>query len=552
MATKLGRKELPNGHTQHDFKYMGRPAKTQDDFGTDVGLADCNCVNQFGEANNSKYYHAGVVQSLKTNAFFAYYEWGRNFSGKSWNGGFAGQDFQFVVCSTEAEARKEFSSQLQSKNTKRLVQQNIGGKMIWTAKAGADGYFVQSLATRERGLPDAYTIKDSTGVAVAAPATTATPTIKVAAVSAPVKTYHPQVVKLAQDLVGGVTAYTRSLTQATGIVPSMDAIVEVRDTMIPLALGRIKAVGTDVTRQIADPSLRDISRAVFSMVPRYIPRTGITDEMAILSSNNILSLEQDLDTFEASLKAESFDTKTTVATVDPAAKLNAELTWLDPNTAEGQAVIAALLAQTNNRHGYLNNQLKVKNVFRVTRPDRDAQFMANVNRVAGLRKGNITLRANLQPTRHDLAGAEANLYREANVILTQHGTRSVNIHPIMSTHFRMPKQLTGVPIAGANFGHGTYTATDYKKAVGYTSHSGAAWSAGGGGIQSRGAFMFMCDTLMGDAYRAPSTGSWDSPPNGKDSVFGVGGDRGHGLQNDEHVVFNPHYNRIRYLIEFTF
>ena len=57
---------------------------------------------------------------------------------------------------------------------------------------------------------------------------------------------------------------------------------------------------------------------------------------------------------------------------------------------------------------------------------------------------------------------------------------------------------------------------------------------------------------MGDAYRAPSTGSWDNPPNGKDSVFGVGGDRGHALQNDEHVVFNPHYNRIRYLVEFGF
>ena len=48
----------------------------------------------------------------------------------------------------------------------------------------------------------------------------------------------------------------------------------------------------------------------------------------------------------------------------------------------------------------------------------------------------------------------------------------------------------------------------------------------------------------------PSTGSWNQPPNGKDSVFGVGGDRGHALQNDEHVIFNPDYQRIRYVVEF--
>jgi len=58
--------------------------------------------------------------------------------------------------------------------------------------------------------------------------------------------------------------------------------------------------------------------------------------------------------------------------------------------------------------------------------------------------------------------------------------------------------------------------------------------------------------IMGDAYLAPSTGSWTNPPNGKDSVYGRGGDRGHRLENDEFVVFNPMYTRIRYLIEFGF
>jgi hypothetical protein len=288
------------------------------------------------------------------------------------------------------------------------------------------------------------------------------------------------------------------------------------------------------------------------MVPRYIPRTGISDEQAILSGDNILALQQDLDTFEASLKAADFSVETSTVEVDAGQMLNADLTWLDPN-GEGKAIIAMFLAQTANKHSYLSSPMKVQNLFRVSRPDRDSQFMASVKRVASLRKGQFTLRATLQPAvRIDLTPEEKELYGMANVILTQHGTRSVNVHPIMSTHFRLPKSLPGTQICGANFGHGTYTATDRNKAVGYTSYERSAWGNGGGGIQGRGAFMFMTETLMGDAYLAPSTGSWNTPPNGKDSVYGRGGDRGHRLENDEYVVFEPHYNRIRYLVEFMY
>lgn len=554
MATKLGRKEMPAGHVAGDFKYMGRPARDQGDFGRDVGIADCACVNQFGEANNSKYYHGGVVQSSKTSGWFVYLEWGRIFSGKSWNGGFAGQDFQFVECSGEADARDFFNKQMTSKNTKRLERKQIGSATVWAAKAGEDGYIIQRLATRERGLPDAYGIKDNTGVVQQAPAATATPAPKARA-AASTKTFHPQVVSLASALVGGVKSYTRALSAASGIVPTMDAIREVRDQYIPLALMRIKAVGDDIGRQVADAALRDVSRMVYSMVPRYIPRTGLSEEDAILSGKNVLALQQDLDAFEASLMNEDFTVAPVgqTSTVDPDSLMNAHLTWLDPRSTEGAAIIAVLLRQTNNRHGYLSGPMKVLNLFKVERPDRDTKFMANVRSVATRRGGQFSVKANLQPAaRPDLTTEEARLYREANVILTQHGTRSVNITPIMQTHFRLPKSLSGVPIAGANFGHGTYSAVDYRKAVGYSSYERSAWGAGGGAIAGRGAFMFLLDTLMGNAYVAPSTGSWVQPPNGCDSVFGRGGDRGHRLENDEHVVFDPHYNRIRYLVEFTF
>jgi hypothetical protein len=554
MATKLSRKQLPAGTTPSDFTYKGVPARDQGDFGSSVGIADLVCVNQFGEANNSKYYHGGVVQA-KTGNWFVYLEWGRIVSVQSWNGStFAGGDFQFVQCDSEADARAFFQKQCTSKNTKRLTQRVIGGKTIWTALDGEDGYLVQRLATRTRGLPDACSIKDDTGIVKAtAPVTASVPDKKTAKKKTTAKVAHqPAVMKLAADLVGGVQNYTRALSAAAGVTPTMDAITEVRDELVPLALQRIQAVGNDIQMQVRDADLIGLSKLVSALVPREIPRTGISAEEAILSAGNIMRLQQDLDAFEAALKSESFDVTESSSETDPCTLLNAGVVWLDPKSPEWQKIVRCLLQQTNNRHGYLSGTMRVMNLFKIERPDRDAKFMAAASAVAGKRQGRFSVKANLQPVRSDLTPSEAEVYGMANVIFTQHGTRSVNIHPIMSTHFRLPKQLSGVPLAGANFGHGTYSAVDYRKAVGYTSYERSAWGGGNGAIRGRGAFMFLLDTIMGEAYLAPSTGSWTQPPNGCDSVFGRGGDRGHRLENDEHVVFDPNRNRIRYLVEFTF
>lgn len=555
MATKLDRKTLPAGTNASDFKYMGRPASDQGDFGSDVGIADCSCVNQFGseegDKNNNKYYHGGVVQAK--GRFYCYLEWGRVKAGKSWNGSFTGGDFQFVECSSEADARAFFASQMADKNTKRLSQKSIGGRMIWAAKEGKDGYLVQRLATRERGLPDAYTIKDSTGVAPALKVgSTLAPNVTVTGISAaPAKTHHPAVLSLARSLVGGTKDYARAASAATGITPTMAAINDVRDNLIPTALGILQKTGPDVAVQVKNRDLIDVSKLVATIVPRPIPHGG--DPMAILlTSGNILSIQQDLDAFEGALRGEDFSVKTVSSPQsDPDSLLNANVRYIDQTSDEGRWLVKTYLSMTNNRHGYLSSPPKILNVFAIDRPDRDAQFLASVRRVAAARKGVFSLKAGLQPAVRTDLGTMADLYREANVIFTQHGTRSVNIAPIMQSHLKMPRSLVNVPIQGANFGHGLYVATDRNKAAGYASLSNSAWSGGGGGVAGRGAFMFLCDAIMGDAYRAPSTGSWISPPNGKDSVYGVGGDRGHSLANDEHVLFDPSYVRIRYLVEFT-
>jgi len=580
---KLGRREMPSGHNPSDFTYKGRPAKDQGDFGTDVGIADACCVNQFGEANNSKHYHGGVVQA-SDGSWWCYFEWGRVKPGKSWEGvSWTGnsQDFQFYQCSGEAEARSEFSKQMAKKNTKRLERKTISGVTVWAGKAGKDGYLVQSLATREKGLPDALTIKDDEGLSAAAPTPKKAKTRKA---KTPTQTFQPQVLKLAQDLVGGVKTYTRALSKASGVTPTLSAINQVRDQLIPAALKRIKVVGADVHSQARDKDLQDISRMTYSLVPRVIPRKGFTDVEAILSSANMLALQQDLDAFESALRNEDFSVETQqTTTTDPNTLLNAQLRWIDPRSDEGRWLAKAFLGMSNNRHGYMGRgNARILNMFAVDRPDRDAKFSAAVAKVAGLRQGRFGLRANLQPKRIDLDGQNSDAYAQAQVIMAIHGTRSVNIAPIMGTNFRLPRSLPGAQITGANFGHGIYFATDWRKSYGYTGHGNAYW-ASGGQIRGRGFFMFLNDMILGHAYRAPSTGSWGSPPKScakchkpasggrytnwggsgnnycrcggpqiaSDSVFGVANDSGHRLQNDEHIIFDPNYQRIRYLIEGT-
>jgi hypothetical protein len=109
----------------------------------------------------------------------------------------------------------------------------------------------------------------------------------------------------------------------------------------------------------------------------------------------------------------------------------------------------------------------------------------------------------------------------------------------------MPKSLKGVHITGSAFGQGVYFATDWRKSHGYT---GDGYYGGGGSIKKRGFFMFLCDLTLGKPYMAKST-MWNTTetPKGYDSVFAEQGRTS--VANDEHVIFNPNQQYIRYIIE---
>ena len=348
----------------------------------------------------------------------------------------------------------------------------------------------------------------------------------------------------------------------------MDAITQVRDELLPLAGYRIAAIAKAnpirsretqqkwerrlLDLQIADDKLIDISKLVAALVPRVIPLGGSARDRAvatILSSDNVLRLQSDLDAFAGALANEDFSvTETKETEVDPDKLLNANLTWIDPESTKGKWLSAAYRAMSNNRHDYIKGKLNIKNIFEVQRPDRDAKFIEAVERVATRNdKKRINDRARLQPLRRTDLVDIIEYADAANVFLGIHGTRAVNIHPILAGNLRLPNSLPGAQITGAAFGHGIYFATDWRKSYGYTGHGNSCW-AHGGGIKGRGFFMFLADVVMGDPFMAKSTGSWSAPPKGKDSVAAF--DKYvSSLANDEHIIFDPNYQRIRYVIE---
>ena len=560
-AKKLARKEFPSGKTPESFSYQGRPAKDQGDFSAEVGLADMKCVNQFGK-NSNKYYHAGVLQA-KDSTWWVYLEWGRSKAGRSWEGtSFSGQDYQFIQCASESEARGFFEKQCHSKNTRRLEQKDG----IWVGKSGKDGYVVQKLATRDSGLPDAYTIKDASGV----PEPKKAPAKKTASKpkAKPSLSYHPEEVRLVQSLVGGVQSYVRrAVKESGGVTPTMEAISEVRDTLIPKAMEHIARVSKGTPKKkgedqdsydmrlalacTADLHLQQLSNYVASLVPRPDPGRGADAQTralaTVLSSGNILSLQNDLDAYVSALSNEDFNVEETeVSEVDVDQRMNAKVRWIDPKSAKGQWLADTYSKMSNNRHSHLRGRLTILNLFEIERPDRDSTFRSSVQKVAAARKGNFQHFARLQPAQRSDLSDISDLAAQANVFLGIHGTRAVNVAPILQTNLRLPRTLPGAQITGAAFGHGIYWATDWRKSHGYTGHGNSYWATGGT-ISGRGFFMFLSDVIMGQAYMTRSTGSWSRPPDGCDSVAAFA--EFSSVANDEHIIFDENYHRIRYMVE---
>jgi hypothetical protein len=530
MAKKLEKDTFPTGHSANDFSCTG-PAATKDGKFEGTMICDCGCFTQDGKDSN-KYYHAAVVQSKKTQKWYAYFEWARTGATKP--------SFQFVDCSSQDEAQNEYIAQLMSKNAKRGIWVNhpsLG--QILQAKPGKDCYLVRPQATRSTGLPDAKTIAQNEGA-------------KKIVVSGgpPAKKVDTDVVtvKLMQDLNVGTVAYTKS-SMADSALPTQVAIDECKNILTE-AQKRVKSIGNSLDDQVHDRELVQLTSLMYGRIPKKKERNA-GPETWILSQDNIATWLQDLDAFESAL----YVTNLAAPQADPFGGMKIKMRHLNRAEPMGEFIHSWFPKASRRRHGF--SGLNILNAWSVER-DGDVARLTNKQKEIAAKSFRVTEKPLHQPesfgmSRSDLSRDEQKLFVMSNTFLGIHGTRSVNVPGLLRTSWRLPNTLVGVTITAWMFGPGIYLADDWGKSVGYTSYSGARYASGAGGVSGRGAFMFIADVALGSSYVSPGANGFTKAPDGHHSVCGKAGHtRGWGgaLQNNEFIVYDVAQCRARYLIEF--
>lgn len=537
MAIKLPQGEYPAGHGPNDFECFGPPALEDGVFETSK-IADLGSFSQ-DDKDSNKYYHSAIVKSRIDGVYSNYREWGRTGASKP--------SFQFIVCSGEAEAQKEHAAVCHEKNDKRGVWTTVAGLRTLTAKPKKDVYLVRQLTTRSTGLPDAKTIK------YIDPNTPKKPDPKAASgpagVVKPSKKVDTHTSRLLQDLIGGTIKYTRS-AMADNSLPTLAAIDQAR-TILTEAQKRVGVVGDDLDDQIGDKELRVYSSELYRRIPK-IKAVGTPDSVWILSGNNILSWQQDLDAFESALSGQA-QVETDSGT-DPFLGLPLHMEWIDPKSDLGKFLTFWWPKATANRHNVGN--MKIKNLWKVDRHGDDEKFTKTQDKIfSEIGGAKISERPLFQPSeRHDVDPKRREVFSGSNTALLFHGTRSVNVKGILEKSLLLPKQLVGVKINGAMFGPGLYWADDWKKSAGYTSLRGSIWSSGSGSVAGRAAFMFAADVTVGEPHVAPGPHGYTAPPKGTHCIFGMGRNHGKkqysGVENNEWIVFQNTQSRLKYLAEF--
>jgi hypothetical protein len=535
---KLDRKVFPSGHSPDDFECFG-PSAVDDGSFTGTKIADMGCFMQ-EQVDSNKYYHAAVVKSKKTGDWFVYIEYGRV--------GVDNPQYQFIQCSSEQEAEREYVKILESKNVKRGVwetHKTLGKRLIPKVDGKGkpkDLYLVRPQATRSTGLPDAKTITSDDGLDKKKVKANGTAKGRKGAKKKAQKDWaDKESMSLMRDLNMGTISYTKS-TMADSAIPTQKAIDEGRAICLE-ALKRVKKVGDKVDAQVADRELKQLTRDMYSRIPKKKHRRD-TEVTWILSQDNIQQWQSDLDAFESALYTADLGD---IEAENPFSGMGIKLEFLSPRSELGKYIRDWCPSATKNVHGWLG-KMKVHNVWSVERKNEISRLKRAQEKIAGQR-WKCRERPLHQPKRIDLTREEAKLYSRSGTHLMFHGSRSVNVSGILREGFRLPRQLVGVQITGAMFGPGHYTADDWKKSAGYCSLRGSIWAGGSGNVRGRHAFMLICDVALGNMHVANGCYGYTKAPSGHHSVFGKAG--ASGVMNNEFITYDTTQTKIRYLVEFS-
>lgn len=546
---KFDKNTYPDGHSQHDFEAFG-PVATEDTKFSGCRLADLGCFKQDEGIDSNKYYHLAVVKSTKTGVWYAYFEWGRTRP----DGRPDKPSFQFTQCSSEQDAVAVCEKQFHGKNTKRGIWEKVGSKERYIPKPKKDGstedlYVVRATATRMVGLPCAENIanNDAKGVKVAEVV------VKKSTTKVVKRSVDTHTEKLFRDLLGGAVSYSKSIMSGGGkaTLPTQSNIEEGRD-ILQDALARVAVIGHDHNVQVNDRTLKLLTQQLYGKIPKAKPLNG--DDW-ILSSDNILNWQQDLDAFETALQADDMKIEREDSGVDVMHGIPADVKWISPKESIGEWLYRWWPSAKTDRNNLKGRHLTIHNLWYVERHGDISKFRTVQQQILKEmpKKWKEERPNRQQKDRPDLSPAEQELYWNTNTALTIHGTRPVNVPGIVRESFRLPKELVGVVITGSMFGPGIYQADDWQKSANYCGGNDSYYGSSGR-VSGRKAFMFLCDTICGVPYLAMDSYGYTSPPSGHHSVLGKAGvtaSWGHkgGLLNNEWIVYRKERTILRYLAE---
>lgn len=435
--------------------------------------------------NSNKFYFGCVCRSSVNNLWYSYFEWGR--TGLK-------ADYQFYEFSSKEEALKCYKKQIESKNSKRGILSNhpVLGEVL-KPKPGKDLYLIRKIVSVNCNIPNICQVSTKK--------------------STKSSQFDPQTESLLKDLQTGTVSYTKSQF-SSGIVPDIESINQAK-TILSLA-----AKTTDQTE------LNELTKILYSK----IPKSTYIGEKVELSSENIKSWYDDLEAFESAFNSlesgvENYNIKYLLKYID-----KSDSTWYN--------IERLVQGSTRNRHSYISGKIKILHIWEVTNIPKS--FLEEQERVSKEFNGKYYPLI-FQPERTELE-------KKSNCQLLFHGSRSCNISKIISTGFKLPKELSGVTINGWVNGPACYHGLDYRKSIGYCSIPNSHWAKGSGSISNRNAFMFLNDVILGNSHIISYPHSFDNPPNGFHSVIA---DCNGSFQNEEAMSYHSKYFYPRYLLEFT-
>lgn len=492
---KLPKDTTPSNHSFADFVSFGPVAEKDGEF-DNVMMADFGCFNQDGSVDSNKFYFGALIQSSKTNDWYAYFEWGKV-------GGH--HQFQFLACDSKEEAIKEFQKQLHSKNDKRgeWFEHPTLGKML-RAKKNKDCYLVRKQTSRNVNIISAQNISNETKQVP-------TNTAKASDLKPDL---HPECSALLKDLQLGSISYTKS--SITGDTPTQSAIDEAR-----LILKTASA-----TKKLSE--LQELTRILYCKVPK-IKYKGVD---VTLSADNIVEWANDLDAFESAIGSSTSE--------EIRYENYVRLEYIEKNTEFFREIDNWINSATRNKHGYISGKMKIRNIYVLYN---DTQYKQYKKYQKAIIVENVEKPLH-QPNTEKLKPS----CDKSNTAILFHGSRSANVSRILkSGKLLLPKALSGVSINGSLYGAGSYFADDWKKSAGYCSIDNSAWVRGQGKINSRKAFMFIAHTVLGKPKVEMSPKGYSQPPVGFNSVMGK---MGTNVLNNEFIIYDENANILNYLVEF--